>query len=134
MITTQGRYLIVISALSSLVALFGCSKKVERSQVLGEYEVEHQNGVETIELRSNGTYTQIFKRKDGTEATVTDTWDFEPYNGEPKVALHNFSAHFSQSPEKGADVTLLGIEKDWGRIRLYLSYDRDDYYSRDGAK
>jgi len=134
MIISQGRYLMVIAVLSSLVTLFACSKKVERSQVLGDYEAKHQNGVETIELRSNGTYTQLFKRKDGTEAKVTDTWDFEPYNGEPKVALHNFSAHFPQSPEKGADVTLLGIEKDWGRVRLYLSYDRNDYYSQDLAK
>jgi hypothetical protein len=134
MISSKWRHLIVFSVLSSLVALFGCSKKVERSQVLGVYKVDHQSGIETIELRSNGTYSQIFKRKDGTEATVTDTWDFEPYNGEPKVALHNFSAHFPQSPEKGADVSLLGVEKDWGRVRLYLSYDRDDYYSQAAAK
>jgi hypothetical protein len=133
MITTGARYCIVFSALLSF-ALSGCSKKVERSQVLGDYQTEHQNGIETIELRADGTYTQHFKQKDGADTIISDDWEFEPYNGDPKVALHNFRTHFPQPSEKGTDVTLLGIERHWGRLRLYLSYDRDEYYSQAAAK
>ena|ERR1700734_3762943 len=134
MITIGARYFIVFLMLSSILALFGCSKKVERSEVPGNYQTDHQNGVETIELMADGTYTQHFKGRDGTDVRSSDTWEFEPYNGEPKIALHNFRSHFLQSSEKTADVTLLGIEKDWGRIRLYLSYDRDEYYSQTAPK
>lgn len=129
MITAGVRYCILFSMLL-LFALSGCSKKVERSQVLGEYQTEHQNGVETIVLRGDGTYTQHFKQKDGTDTIISDHWEFEPYSGEPRIALHNFKAHFPRSSEKEADVTLLGIEKKSGRLRLYLSYDRDEYFSQ----
>ena len=83
-----------------------------------------------IELKSDGQYTHQFKRRDGTETTASDVWEFEPYDGQPKVALHNFKAYFPQSSENGADVTLLGAEKHWGKIRLYVSYDRYEYYSQ----
>jgi hypothetical protein len=132
MITAGARFCIVFLVLLSF-ALSGCSQKVERSEVLGDYQTEHQIGVETIELGADGTYTQHFKQKDGTDTIISDRWEFEPYNGEPKVALHDFRAHFPEDPEK-TDVTLLGIEKTWGRLRLYLSYDRDEYYSQAGAK
>jgi hypothetical protein len=134
MITAMARHFIVFSVLLSIVVPFGCSKEVERPQVLGTYRAEHQNGVETIELRADGTYTQHFKQKDGPDTTISDHWEFEPYNGEPKVALHNFRTRFSQSPEKDSDITLLGIEKDWGQLHLYLSYDRGEYYSREEEK
>jgi hypothetical protein len=130
MTVTRARYFTIFSVLSSALILFGCSKKVERSQLLGNYQATHQSGVEMIELKSDGRYTHQFKRKDSTETTASDIWEFEPYDGEPKVALHNFKAYFPQSPENGTDITLLGVEKHWGKIRLYVSYDRYEYYSQ----
>ena len=106
----------------------------DRSQVIGTYEARHQNGVETLELHSDGTYTHRFKRSNGTETVYSASWKLDPYGGEPKVFVDNFAQHFPGNSQTAPIGTLLGVEKKWGRIRLYLSYDRDEYYTEKAAK
>lgn len=107
----------------------GCSKVTDSSQLYGTYEARHEAGVETLKLNPDGTYTHFFKATDQTESSHSDKWNFEPYNGDPKVSLQNFSAHFPQSSH-GPGVTLLGIERELGKTRLYLNYDRGEFYSK----
>jgi hypothetical protein len=129
-VTSARKYAVLSLVLICLVALLGCSKVTDRSQVIGTYEAHHQNGVETLQLRADGTYTHRFKGADGIETVYSSKWEFEPYYGEPKVSLNNFPYHFPPNSQKElAGITLLGIEKDWGRVRLYLNYDRGQYYS-----
>lgn len=120
-----------LALMTCLALLLGCSKVTDSSQVTGTYEARHQNGVETLELRPDETYTHSFKAVDGTETAYSGKWQFEPYYGEPTVSLNEFSDYFPPGPPKKAiGITLLGVEKDWGQVRLYLSYDRDEYYTR----
>jgi hypothetical protein len=117
------------------LGLFGCSKVTDRSQVIGTYEAHHRNGIETLELQPDGTYKHHFSAADGIETTYSNKWEFEPYYGEPQVALHNFSPYFPQnSHTEPVGITLLGIQHGWGAIRLYLNYDRDEYYSKKAVK
>jgi len=118
--------------LSSLAILGGCSKNVDRSGVPGEYKATHADGIETLELHGDGTYTNRFRTLNGAETASSGKWGFEPYFGESKVEVYNFSSHFPNPFQTGASNSLLGIEKDWGHIRLYYSYDRDEYYSKTG--
>ena len=120
------RHLVRIAVLFCFVNLYGCSKNIDASKLVGRYEAHSRNGFETIELGSNGTYIQYFTSADRVKSTYSNTWKFEPIRGEPKVALRNFTSHFPESQK--ADVVLLSIQKDWGRIRLYRSYDLDQYY------
>lgn len=113
------------------VLVAGCSKITDSSQIVGVYQARHPEAVETIELRADGTYIYHFNRSTGTAAEeYSATWKLEPYGGEPKVFLDNFKPRFPNAPNPGPIGTLLGIEKRWGQIRLYLSYDRDQYYTR----
>ncbi len=96
------------------------------------YEAHHRNGTEILELRSDGTYTQYFTASDGMKSTFSNKWRFEPFNGEPKVALQDFTSHFPESQK--ADVVLLGADRDGGRMRLYRSYDLDQYYIKAPTK
>ena len=132
---TIWRRAVLLLPLMCLLFFFGCSKVTDSSQVIGTYEAHHQNGVETLQLRPDGTYINHFKAVNGTEATNSGKWQFEPYYGEPKVSLNDFSQHFPPNSHKDTiGITLLGIEKKWGRVRLYLSYDRDEYYTDKAAK
>ena len=107
----------------------------KRSEVTGTYVARPQGGVETLELRPDGTYTVHFKVAGAPESRYSDKWDFEPYGGESKVSLQNFPDHFSRdSREPTTGITLLGIERDWGRIRLYKNYDRAEYYSKETSE
>ena len=45
-----------------LVVLLGCSKVTDRSEVIGTYEARHDNGVEILQLRPDGTYIRIISR------------------------------------------------------------------------
>ena len=98
--TSAGKYAILSLVLISFVALFGCSKATDRSQVVGTYEAHHQNGAETLQLRSDGTYTHRFKATDGTETGYSGKWEFEGYCGERKASLNNFSYHFPPNSQK----------------------------------
>jgi hypothetical protein len=119
----------------SFVVLSGCSNVTNRSEVIGTYISRHQGNVETLELHPDGTYTVRFKGAGGPDSIYSDKWNFEPYYGEPKVSLQNFSDHFPQSsPRQATGITLLGIERAWGKIRLYRNYDRDEYFSKESNK
>jgi len=120
------KHLVYIWVLFCLMGLCACSKKIDPSKLVGRYEAHSSNGLETIELWPNGTYTQHFTGADGVKSTYSNTWNFEPFEGEPKVALRDFTSHFPESQK--ADVALLSVQRDWGRIRLYRSYALDQYY------
>src|SRR5277367_773815 len=127
MMTMRGRYSHLLLLLFAVMGA-GCSKITDSSQILGVYQARQSDGVETIELRVDGTYIHRFNRSTGTATDeYSATWKLEPYGGEPKVFLDNFKPSFPNAPNPGPIGTLLGIEKKWGQIRLYLSYDRDQY-------
>lgn len=108
----------------------GCSKITDKSQVVGLYEARHSNGIERLELRLDGTYIDRFGPSSGMAIEYSGIWRLDAYGGEPKVFLDNFKPHFPDPPNPGPIGTLLGVERRWGQTRLYLSYDRDEYYTR----
>jgi len=73
-----------------------------------------------------------FTATNGTKSTSSVRWKWEPFEGEPKVALYDFTPRFPRSQSGG--VVLLGVEKAWGRIRLYRSYDLDQYYAKEWSR
>jgi hypothetical protein len=119
---------VLILMLVCLAGFLACSNKIDPSQIAGRYEARHQNGSETLDLRSDGTYTHEFIGANGTKSMSSNKWRFEPFEGEAKVALYDFTPEFPKS-QRG-DIVLLGVEKTWGRLRLYRSYDLDQYYVR----
>jgi|HubBroStandDraft_5_1064220.scaffolds.fasta_scaffold240688_2 hypothetical protein len=126
------RRLIFLSMIFCLAELCACSKEVDPSRLAGTYEAHHRNGTEIIELSADGTYTHKFVASDGVNSTYSNNWKFERFDGEPKIALEGFTSHFPESEK--SDVVLLGVERNWGRIRLYRSYALDQYYAKSSLK
>jgi hypothetical protein len=50
-----------------LLICFGCEKPIERPMVLGKYKANHQKGIDSLELKPDGTYTYYYKAFDGKE-------------------------------------------------------------------
>jgi len=48
------------------------------------------------------------------------------------LALQGFTSHFPEAQK--ADVILLDVDRDGGRMRLYRSYDLDQYYLKAAPK
>jgi len=114
--------------------LVGCSARPNREDVVGVYEALDHGNRETLRFNADGTYIQRFESSGAKELISSNKWEFEPYGGEPKVAVFDFSSHFPGRTHKIADssISLLGVEKSWRGIRLYLSYDSDLYYKKVG--
>ena len=123
------KYVVVIAM---LVFTSACSETINPSEIAGTYEAHHQNGIETLQLRPDGSYVHEFKSANGTTSNPSGRWKFEPFDGEPKVALYDFTPHFPVSQKRG-DILLLDVERDRGRVRLYLSYDLGQYYLKVGG-
>lgn len=124
---------VAVSLFLVCLITIGCSRKVtDRSQVIGRYEAHPTNGIEVLHLKPDGTYIESFKALTGIETTFSGRWEFEPYYGQPKVSLQDFPNRFSENSHKDLkSITLLGIEYGWdGKLRLYFSYDRDEYLSK----
>jgi len=83
-----------------------------------------------LELKPGGDYTLSFKDTKGVESITAGRWKFEPFEGEPKVAVENFSSHLPNFASQREGVVLLGVQRNWGTIRLYASYSPDEYYSK----
>jgi hypothetical protein len=131
--TSMPRRLGSLSVVLAITMICGCSKTVERSDVVGAYVASHAGGSERIELKADGTYIYKFKPFEGHERSNTDKWEFTVLDKEQKVVLYNFYSHFPPA-SPGGQVQLLGAEKHWGQFRLYVSYDRDQYYSKTSAQ
>ena len=119
--------------LVSILLLSGCSGNLNRTDLIGIYEAPHSAGSERIELRSDNTYTHTFEPVVGDELRNTDKWEFTDYGDGKKVALYNFHSHFPPT-SPGAEIMLLGVHREWGRVRLYVSYDLDLYYSKTSSR
>jgi len=113
--------------------VLGCTKVTNSSELVGKYEAHHRNGVETLELRADGTYVSEFKSSDGKEMRYSSSLKLGPDGWEPKVFFDNFVQHFPGTQESPIG-TLVGIENRGGKIRLYVSYDRDLYYTKTTEK
>lgn len=119
--------------LVSSFLLSGCSRDLSRPDVIGKYAARHAAGSETIELRPDNTYVHTFKPVVGSELRNTDKWEFTDYGDGKKVALYNFYSHFPPT-SPGAEIMLLGVHQEWGRVRLYVSYDLNLYYSKASSR
>jgi hypothetical protein len=75
-----------------IMSLTACHPSGE--EVAGKYYAKHDKGTEYIEMRTDGTFTQYFK-KGSKEETNEGTWDFEHRKGQWKLELEGFVTYVS---------------------------------------
>src|SRR3981081_2363278 len=99
----QLRRALVLFLVLSVASLVGCSRDLPHSRFVAVYEIEHENGVETLQLLGDGTHTHRFKRTDGSESVSSGKWDIAKVGGKQSILVHNFTPHFSNRSQVAAD-------------------------------
>lgn len=107
--------------------LVGCNRDLPRSRFVAVYEIEHEHGVETLQLLGDGTYTHRLKRIDGSESVSSGRWDISKIGGKQRISVHNFTPNFPNRPQVAADWSLEPYE-DYGLMRLYISHEPRQFY------
>lgn len=72
------------------INFIGCSRKVDRAAVVGEFLANHSKGLDAVDLEQDGTYVYTCHLKDQKEWTHTDHWNFYYQEGHPRITFDNF--------------------------------------------
>ena len=93
------------------LTLAGCSRKIERTELIGKYALKGESASQTLELLADGSYTETVTSPDGVETISRNRWGFIDNPGVPWVDL--------QLPN--GDHFLDVRQSIGGRLRLYES-------------
>jgi len=120
------RELVLLLALTITLSL-GCNQDQPGSRFVAAYEIEHENGVERLQLFDDGTYTHRLKRSDGSESVSSGKWDMKKVGGKQTILVHNFTPYFPNRSQV-ADDWPLEPHEDYGLMRLYVSHEPRQFY------
>lgn len=126
-LVAQPRHALVFFVVLTVAFSVGCSRNLPRSRFVAVYEIEHEDGVETLQLLGDGTYTHRLKRTNGSESVSSGKWDIAKVGGKQNILVHNFIPHFPNRPQVAADWPLEPYE-DYGLMRLYVSREPRQFY------
>ena len=112
-----------------LIALGACSGEFSRDDLIGVYILNTGSAADTLELKRNGEYVNIYQEKDSAKETVTGKWELERTYYSQVVVLDNFHP----LPEKSATRNgfyLLEPTRFLGSIRLVRDADLNEFYEK----
>ena len=138
------RLLYTFAVLFAAVFIAGCSRRIDSSNVAGTYVANRNQGVDILEVRSNGTYLYTCKlakspdfantphwnnsSSDASDFTNENHWNLHYDGDEPRMTFDNF--RFCARDYRGSsgfwDVSVL---HSWtGAIRLPIDRDVNFYF------
>jgi hypothetical protein len=104
-----------------------CNRDLPRSRFVGTYEAQHERGIETLTLDSDGTYKHYFRGEFGMEVTAAGRWEVARVGSKQRVLVHDFTPHFPGRPDVASNYPLEPHE-DYGLLRLYVSHQPRQFY------
>jgi hypothetical protein len=87
----------LIVSLILIISLTACHPSGE--EVAGKYYAKHNKGIEYIEMRVDGTFTQYFKT-DTIEESNEGDWEFERKKGQWKLEFDGYIAYVTPCDEE----------------------------------
>ncbi len=126
---TITKRLVVSFVLASLIAFSGCSEKFQESDLIGMYVLNTGPGVNTLELKVDGTYVYTYGENGFTKINITGKWELEKTYYGQVVTL----AHFRPRGEGTKDYGyyLLTPNRFFGSIRLVRDEDVNEFYKKE---
>ncbi len=121
-----------IMVVFALFGLLGCTEQIDRAMLVGKYTANHGKGVDTLELKSDGTYNYYFKSVDGKELTNTNRWEFESQGKKPRITFEKFIFGLPGYGSEKPGFWDVEVEKSGNTIRLCIDPDLNYYYEKKG--
>lgn len=112
-----------------------CSQNFTESDLIGKYIISTDDGVDTIELKSNGTYIHSYSIKGGPVQQQQGSWDIETFQAGPTVVLTNFQSIFPEDniEKQNSKITsyyLFLVRKNFDDIYLITNIDLNIGYEK----
>jgi len=109
------------------VLLSGCSKSMDRSDLIGKYTANHRKGLDVTELKENGAYVHTYQPPGGAAVTNSNKWELSRADGASSVTFSKFSFGL------GIGSTVSGfwdveVERFGNKKRLSIDPDLNYYY------
>jgi len=121
--------IVVGTILFAFFANVGCTKQIDRSTVVGRYQASHDNGVELLELKADGTYVYQYRASDGREVRNTNKWEFECLDEKPMITFSQFVFGPSGYGTPKPGFWVVKVDKSFLGDTLRLCIDPDLGYS-----
>jgi len=105
----------------------GCSKPVNKSDLIGKYVSNYAKNADTLEIKSDGTYVHTFKETSGSVTSNTNSWDFAFEDGKPRITFSKFSF----GPDGGSKISGfwdVEVERHGRKLRLIVDPDLNYFY------
>jgi len=104
-----------------------CNRDLPRSRFVGTYEAQHEKGMETLTLDSDGSYKHHFKGELGMDVTSAGSWEVARVGSKQRLVVHDLTPHFPGRPDAASNY-LLEPHEDYGLLRLYVSRQPRQFY------
>ena len=90
----------IIVAIGALMLLSACSP-LGKEDVIGYYEANPKDAVETLDIKSNGTFIHIYKSRSGIEFKNEGSWRFVRQERDIRIVFSVFTfGPFHESPRE----------------------------------
>lgn len=100
-----------------------CTQKIERSIVVGKYIAKQDNGIDILELKSDGTYIYYYRFYDGMELKNSNKWEIEYQNNETRITFDKFIFGLTGYGTKRPGFWNVKVEKSKKTLRLCIDPD-----------
>lgn len=130
----------VVAACVLAVVLCGCSGRITESTLVGTYHVKWEPypgrnfGQETLKIKSDKTFEQVFVASSGRVSKNTGTWYIDR-NPSTTIHLNDVKNYVSpnydiliKNPQPQGE--FLGIHKFGSKVYLIINDDLDLYYKK----
>lgn len=89
----------------------------------------YEGGTHALNLNTDGTYTYVYDPVDGNCVITAGLWEFEDWDHDPKILLHNFLLAPSRKKGEKPGYHYLNINQTlFGPIRLNINSDFSYYW------
>jgi hypothetical protein len=123
------RFLLNLTLISISFILGGCEVSVSESEVIGMYDLQRTNGVETLEIKMNHQFLHVYRPATGQGFEHKGSWRWYSSGDESRIVFKQFIF----GPTEANDFKIQNLTTEWpaevlkdsitGSVKIWYSND-----------